>query len=426
MIRVLNDHGGVPVVERAIDGDEIRVDMTFEPMTRADWATHDYNTHFCIGLRNEGDRPARATVHVNGTGFGTGAPRAIALFSASSPDGPFATGRITAQFDMRRRYAFSVTLEAGETVYAANTLVRRAAQLERDFDGLAESGGGRRVVFGRSVQGRNLVAYRYGPNRQRGGLLVTSGFHPPEPDTLGTAAIMGWLAGPAGRALLECAAVVIVPLANPDGYHLGTQGANANGLNFYWNFARDDPRLCPEAAALWRLAADFVPRAYIDFHCYTFQLDKLAGPYCKPLHHYKDPAARRLADAVHRRVASIPDSKPVTGFVTYAPSTLGAQLTAAFQTVTLAKYHLHLAEGAGRCGERAVAVFRETAESLVEAGLAGVPGKERRRESLRRLEALWFGFFRPVIGRARRMQFSQIRFDRAGLVAPAAELLPEP
>ena len=420
MIRVIDDHPGTRLESARIEGNRICIEMLREPMTRADWTTHDYNVHFCVGVENSGGGETTAELSVNG-GHWDALPEACPLlYTAKDADGPFHPANLAARTDLDKRYAVRFRLKAGERLYIANTLVRDYTKLAAEFDALGARGNAERRVIGTTLDGRDMVAFLYGDTAARGTVLVTSGFHPPEPDTLASAAIMDWLGGGDGQRLLEELAVVVMPIANPDGYTRGTQGANAAGINFYWHFAREHPDKCPEAAALWRLAVELAPRGYIDFHCYTFQLAKEAGPYLRPLLFYQAPTVRRAGAALYRRLAREAPSRPVTGFGTFAPHTLGSMLVERFDTIALAKYHLHLAEGETGCRERGLAVFRALADTLVTHGLVqpGVPRTPGWRTAVCAARTLWAGLLRPVLGHLRRGQFGQSRLDRTGLVAP--------
>jgi hypothetical protein len=419
-LRILNDCCGTRPNITQVMGNEISVDIPTEPMTRADWATHDYNVHFCLGLENFGDEACTVDVGVNGGRFNQLPQIAPLLYASALPDKGFEPFTVQARTDLGKRYAMYLTLQPGERIYLANTLVRSLPLLQRRFDALAENGGAIRHVFGHSVQGRELVAYTYGDPTERGCILVSSGFHPPEPDTLATEAIMEWLGSTEGMGLVTQVAIVVIPLANPDGYALGTQGANAEGINFYWHFAFDMPDRCPEAAALWRLADSLAPRGYIDFHSYTFQLNKEAGPYVRPLQFHASVQARHAAKAFYDALADRLHTKPVLGFSTYAPHTLGSMLADKYDTVTAAKYHLHLKQGAKACGIHGLRVFQLLAEALLTEKMTGraTPRSRRALDLVCWTRRVWAGFLRPQLGLLRRGRLAELRFDRTGRDMP--------
>jgi hypothetical protein len=430
-VRVLTD--GLPVAAEAervtadANGD-VRIDARIrcEAMTRSDWTTHDYNVHFCVGLENAGDDAHQVELSINGGAWDALPDTAPVIYVAAERTGPYRPSTFSARTDLRKKYVVRARLDAGEKVYIANFLPRALDVLQRSFDALAERGGAKRNVIGHSIEGRPLVAHVYGDAVARGSLLVTSGFHPPEPDTLAAESIMEFLATPEGAALAAQLAIVVLPIANPDGFARGTQAANAAGINFYWHFAREQPARCPEAAALWELTSTLRPRGYIDFHGYTFQRNKRAGPYLRPGFFYSSPEVRAAAASIYHRMVAADRTVPVTGFSTYAPHTLGSMLADRFDTITATKFHVHLADGVDACRAQGLAAFRSLAEGLIRARLTapgGVAAAGWRRPA-RRLRELWAGCLRPNIGLLRRGRFSEMQTTCIGLV-DATGLVPQ-
>jgi len=421
VITVLADGPGPRAADVRVEGTRVLCAVPREPVTRADWTSHDYNVHFCLSLRNDGPE-TDVEILVGGAGWDGLPDTAPLLFAAERADGPWRRLDAPARTDLRTRYALRIRLPAGGVLHVANTVPRSGDRLAAAYDRLGAAAGAERRVYGRSVEGRELVAHLLGDPGRLPTLLVTSGFHPPEPDTLATEAVLGWLAAPEAEALRRRFAVVVAPLCNPDGFARWAQGSNASGINLYWRFAHDMPDACPEAAALWRLASEAAPRGYLDFHCYTFQLGKRPGPYLKPDWHYADPRARAASAAIRRAFAGWPGTKVVRGFPTYAPRTLGAMLTRAFDTVTMAKYHLHLDEGEDGCRAHGLRAFRVLADALAASGLADAgPGARRSagwREPARAADVAWSGWLRPQLGHLRRGRPDRIRFDREGTEAP--------
>lgn len=417
---VLDDHSGPHPASVLVNGTKVAVEMRREPMTRADWTTHDYNVHFCFGLENSGHSDATAEITVNGGQWDMLSQPGPILFGADQASSAFSRLDVLSRGDGGKSCAFNLHIPAGERIYIANTLVRDGSSLSTRFDKLAEKGGAERLSIGQTIQRRDLVAYKYGEASETGTVLVTSGFHPPEPDTLATEAIMNWLATSEGKTVLDKLSIVVVPIANPDGFALGSFGANAAGINFYWHFAREVPDRCPEAAALWTLVQELQPQGYIDFHSYTVQCNKLPGPYIPPLFFHGDKTVRRAAAEFHRRLLNAPGTAAVTGFGSFAPHTLGSMLIKNFDTITAAKYHLHLAEGEKACGDRGLYVFQQFAKTLIEHGLT-------RPRNVRRLgwRALpyamweyWSGLIRPLLGECRRGNWRNVRFTRTALDNP--------
>jgi hypothetical protein len=420
LIQILEESGGCGIECIDVTEDRISTRLTREPMTRADWTTHDYNVHFSIGIRNNDHSERTVSLEIEGGTWDSLPEQEPLLYSATSADGPWRKASYPSRTDLKKRYAVKLFLGPQETVYIANTYPRSLKVTEENCKAVADAANAHRFVYGKSGQNRDLTAYVFGSPKEQPTLLVTSGFHPPEPDPWGAEEIIKWLGTNEAATLRERFAVVVIPIANPDGYSIQTQGSNAADVNLYWGFHAEDTERCPEASALLNYCHTLKPLGYIDFHCYTFQLGKTPGGYQKPPAVYSNLKLREAAKSLYTKHAECIGGKPVLGFSTYAPTTLGARLTAAFDTLTLAKYHLHLAEGEDGCRTRALSVFKLLAETLESAELVQQP--EPRRSSIldfvHYLRVIWAGLLRPVMGLARRGRFAEIRFDRSGLDAP--------
>lgn len=422
-LAVLTDGCGVPpagiVVSSSKEGYVIvRATLLAEPMTRAGWTTHDYNVHFCIGLENRGDRPIEVNLCI-GAGWGDLPDTRPLLYQAATGDGPYGPSSFPARTDLKTRYAVRLTLGPSERVYLANHCPRPLPALHERFESLAARSGASRREIGRSYDGRAIVAYTYGIASEKPVLLVISGTHPPEPDTYASEAIMDWLAGSEGRAAQQKVAVAVVPVVNPDGFARRTQGANAAGVNFFWDFALDRADLCPEAATLWSLATELRPRAYIDYHGYTFQLGKERGPYVRPPLFYRSRAVRAAATRIYSRMERDYGDVPVHGFSSYAPETLGSLLAKQFDTITVAKFHLHLKHGVRACGIDGLRVFRTVLDELLAGELCSPAVPIEAPFLLRYLRSsreLWAGFLRPALGLVRRGRMTAVDFRRRATI----------
>lgn len=422
MIQQVINNFGTPVEECCIDENRVEATILREPITRADWTSHDYNVHFCIGLENTGDSTQEVTISINGGRLESLPEIFPNLYWSTKPAGPFEPipKAVSARTNLRKSYVITLPIEAKEQIFVANTIVRSPTALVEEFDRIANEAGASRRVLGKSCEGREIVGYIYGDPNNTGTLLVSSGFHPPEPDTFATDEIMKFLATPEAKSVLDKLAVAIVPIANPDGYANCTQGSNASGINFYWHFAKELPDQCPEAAALWDFAIELAPSGYIDYHCYSFQNKKGAGPYQRPAIFHSSTATQNACSYLYSALETNVPGKPVTGFSTYAPHTLGSMLVGYFNTLSLAKYHLHLAEGEEGCRNRGLKVFQAMAETLFKFNLTA--RRPKRKSELRSLflsfYIVWAGFLRPLIGKLRRGRFKSLRLDRTAQINP--------
>ncbi len=404
MIRIIDDVLGTAIGSWTIDGDCVSIRIGHEPPTCADWTTHDYNVHFSFGIENTGQDTKEIEIQIEGGSWDTLTREGPLLYAAQHQDGPYTPAEVPARFGANSQYAIKVALTSGEQLFVANTYIRDPEKIMADLEEAAVSASAKKIIYGRTLQERELIAYEIGNAKDQETILITSGFHQAEADTLATEAILKWLGTDDSTALRSNFNIVMAPMVNPDGFALGTQGGNSAAVNFYWWFARNRPDICPEAVALWKLASSLNPIGYIDFHAYTVQVDKLAGPYLKPLSHYRNRQVRKAAQSLENATALDTNVMPVRGFSTYAPNTLTSMLTAEFDTLTLAKYHLHLKNGIEYYEKQGLAVLHLMTNALQKAGAVG---SNRRPEQMlekifRTLRIYWAGLARPVLGHLRR------------------------
>jgi hypothetical protein len=217
--------------------------------------------------------------------------------------------------------------------------------------------------YGTSVKNIPLTAYKLfqvrNPNKPL--ILITSGFHPTEGDSIATEAITESLLGDLNYHTHHFD-FLMIPVANPDGFEAGLNGCNTNGINFFWDFQNHNKEGCPEAYYLWELLKRFPPNIYIDFHAYSVQgINKTFGPYVKPSVFYSGLPIKRTASELTNNLQTIPGSKSQLMF---APSTLSYKVTKEFNTITFAKYHLHQDMGERGMKETAVLVLQKVLEAI--------------------------------------------------------------
>ena len=413
MIRVRNDFEGARLGSALVDGAEVNIELLYETPVTADWMTHEYRLHFTFGIENLGDEPRNVRVKVGGASRETLPPVTPLIYMSSDPLTGYRPYNVSGATDEYQLYDFDMNIAPKQVTYIANCLPRPLSRLTQQFDSIAEQAGAERIVFGKTLEGRELVAYRYGIG-DKPVVLVSSGIHPPEPDTLATEALMGFMADTKSAELRRHFDFVFAPILNPDGYHHGSQAGNAAGINFYWDFRHWDNNRCPEAAYFYEFALKTVPLIYFDFHAYTFQWKKHASPYIKPLSRYRDGQVRQLVARINETMLrSVSDGKSMTGFPTYAPSTLGEKLTRKFNTITYAKYHVHLKDGEQGCRDHALKAVSTACSVAMAADMASnqrvlvAPHGEVKRELLhelvRWLAVYWHGWLlsslREVYGR---------------------------
>jgi hypothetical protein len=334
--------------------------------------TQSYCWFFCVCLSNLSEEPQSITVdmlrpdHTISETFWL--PTKVPLFISDDFHRWYVLDEVKStpsHEDFRAR----LVLASGQAIYLTNSLPYPAAWMRNWLKQIVAR---HRLVslytIGQTVQGRDMLILTItDPSVDtsiKDRILVTSGFHPAEPDWLATITIIEALLGDEEWAVRvrQDFVVDIVPQCNPDGYDLGTNASNANAINMYWDFRRDDMEASPEAVHLWRWIEAHPPSLYLDFHAYVHQLEKNFRPYLRPKADYPRPA-RPVVQAIDKDLISLCEGRYVVGKNTSDPRTLAAQMTAAFGTITYPKFHLHLNHGVTACRRLGLDVFRVVVEN---------------------------------------------------------------
>ena len=253
-----------------------------------------------------------------------------------------------------RDYRCPVTILPGKTMQVANntpiipefvtTHLRSIAQENPELIQYHE--------IGHSVQGLpiSLLEVNEYPQIERDRFLIWTGIHPSEPDPLAAFWVIEWLMSndPEAVRARDAYTFEVLPMINPDGFHLGTSGCNANGVNIFWDFRRDDPIKCPESVALWRWIEARPPQVALDIHAYIYQVNKRARPYIGSIRSYP-PKFRRAAWSMQRAVVKQCRGEAMAGNIAEIDTSLAPHLVARYGTLVLPGYHLHLADGPEMC-----------------------------------------------------------------------------
>ena len=325
-----------------------------------------YDYRFCVRIENIG---AARTVKLEARMPGDTAdvawcPSRVPLFAGSDGRTWFVLDDVEAA-PTHREFRITLPMESGETLYCTNSLPCPSADMLAWIERLAEGRGQRLSVesVGITTLGRpipvGIVTDRDVPEADKDRVLITSGFHPAEPDWLASMELIDVLSGDSAWAAAMRRAYVfdIVPQVNPDGFDLGSNASNAHGVNMYWDFRRDDEATSPEAVALWRWVSARPPDLFIDYHAYVYQLEKDYRPYIRPASEYP-AAARGAVRAMDRAIVDLCGGRGVRGAATSDPRSLAPQLTSHFGTLTYPKFHLHLYHGIDGCRRLGVEVTR--------------------------------------------------------------------
>lgn len=406
---IITDFEGSSLGEFEMNGDSINAGLRYEPIVSKDGCKHDYNWHFNFGIRNKSNKDI--TIYLK---IGREKEKECKLpgiiFKKNSLHDEFILTQEGAFTDTYGNYSITLKLDAYETAFLSNTYYRNYSILRNLFEDLSNSCIHRREVYGTSIEGRDLVAYCLSEkiSKYKPILLITSGFHPMEADTLATESIMRCLLTKEGSSVLDVIDVIIAPMVNPDGFFHGFNGCNANGINLYWDFREKDNKNTPESFYLWEYIKKIKPSIYIDFHAYTFQQHrKKDSPYLKPLYFYDGRLVRNTMVLIEERLKKLHDGYFMSGISVCSPSTLSYKLTNHFNTMTFAKYHLHVSDGKMLFMQKAIDTIKVMAQSCKESKLTfsydvlNVPfgGVKTRIFDLfrRRFELLWFFMVKPLL-----------------------------
>jgi ubiquinone/menaquinone biosynthesis C-methylase UbiE len=345
MLKIIEDFSGASIGSYRIEGNRIFTKLREEKITFADAQRYDYNYHFSFGIENESPEMSDVEVFINcNNAFNLPNHEAL-IFQAQSPEELFTKFTGYSRTDTYKRYYLKFNIVPNKTIYIANYYFRQYETLASLLEGLAAKGNADREVFGHTIEGRNLVCYSYKfhSGGDRPSVLITSGFHCPEPDTLATEAILEFISDRENREKYNQFDFYVVPIVNPDGFVHGYNACNAAQINFYWRFEENNRKDCPEAYYLWKLCEKIKPVLYFDFHGYTFQMErKKAGAYIKPVLFYEGRRVRQLVKDINKSIIDLCGGHHQKGSLTYAPSTIYTKLTARFNTITYAKYHISL------------------------------------------------------------------------------------
>lgn len=357
--------------------------VSYRPSDRPDELLQfDYTWYFCVALTNHREEEAQIPllVHrdteVNLDGFGN---YGVPAYTSSDFWQWRRLSDAHTESENPRNYLLHLTVPAEHTVFVSNSIPRPYSQIGQWLRDIAVEHPSlcNLDTIGLSAEGRSIYVLTIGEpasaQHSRHRLLITSGFHPAEPDTLGTQAIVEYLLSdtPSARRIRKELLCDVVLQVNPDGFVHGTNGCNAHGVNMYWDFCRDDSDSSPEAVALWRWITLHPPLVYLDFHCYVHQVLKEVQPYIRPLTDYRSRRSRRLAARASEALIRMCDGRHITGGLTNGPATLAYQVTEAYDTVTFTKFHFHL-----KHGREAV---RRTAVDVLERVTAAVRSSDDSR-----------------------------------------------
>ncbi len=417
MLKVHTNFSGASLGPYTVSSSNIVASLRQESLGHVDGFCFDYNRHFAFGVENQSSESEPVKVYINCSPDGTRPSGKALLYCSDSLDNEFAPASFVSSSDLSKSYYFEFVLEAGQAMYIANYYYRSIEKLEKLFDQLGGEGQASREVIGLTAETRELVCYGYpylGTEKDTvPAVLITSGFHPPESDTIASEAIMEFLASEQGQSIRNRFHVFVMPISNPDGFAHGYNGCNASEINFFWKFEEENRQECCEAFFLWKFVERIQPIVYLDFHGYTFQLEKRhASPYMKPTLLYEGSLVKRIVRKMNAALLALSGGYSKQGILTFMPSMLASKITEKFNTITFAKYHLHLKDGIQQNRQLAINVLTRVLDRLVDEGIThpaailkspyGHVHPKSMNGVLRQLFVIWSLRIRPILGQAKR------------------------
>ena len=356
---------------RQLGPQKYRVTVWPEPDCRS---KPGYDYYFCVKLTNLAAALQVVTLEIRRPDQSAAVdwqPSRVPLFVSADFHSWYVLERVESAPD-HREFKVEVTLAPGQSIYLTNSLPYPSSWMHQWLQEQAATHAdlARVSAIGASVLGREISLLTITDPQieaaAKDRVLVTSGFHPAEPDWLATTTIIESLLGNSDWAQQTRRNFIVdlVPQVNVDGYDLGTNAANARGINMYWDFRPQEPESSPEAYHLWRWMESHPPSLYLDFHAYVYQLYKDFQPYIRPASDYP-PAARPAVRAIDAALIDLCEGRSVHNRSTNDPQSPAAQITTAFGTITYPKFHLHLVHGVPACRKLGLDVFRAVVDGAL-------------------------------------------------------------
>jgi len=347
MLKIIKDYSGSNIGDTIIDDNKVFAKFRKESITCVDNLCHNYNWHFAFGISNKSNTYKEISLFINCTEESELPNISPMIYYSFKQRNNYRLFNGISKTDTYEKYYIKIKIPPKKTIYIANFFFREYEYLSQRFNRLSDLGNAEKKIIGKTVEGRDLVCYKYdnlGKEKypKKIPILITSGFHFPEQDTIATESVMEFFSKKKDLAKYCDFVFYIIPIVNPDGFVHGFNGCNANEVNMYWKFDEKDKKTTPEAYYLWKFIKKIKPKIYFDFHGYTFQLHrKKASAYFKPILLYRSKKIRRLVKSMNRRILYHCSGNSYKGPLTYAPSTLSMKLIKNFNTISYAKFHIH-------------------------------------------------------------------------------------
>lgn len=380
MLVVLDQFKGSMIGKKRYEDQKVFLQLKKEATTRGFTEDHDYNLHFHFGIENTEERDIDVSFFIGCDEKEELKDPFVRLWVKKEDEEEYRMIGINGRMTVPGKYSFDLKVDRRSTIYIANFLpLDHLSSLGRMEETLG-SAGGEKVIIGRSVEGREIPAYRFVKNKDNPNMVFISGFHPPECDFFAVETIFEEIRKNRDELLMNYN-IILLPLVNPDGYHHMLQGSNVNHINFFWKFLGNTEDDCPEAHAVWNYCRKIRPVFYMDFHAFTFQNND-KRPYTIPPMLNCSGKGRKVQNMINREFSSICGTQYplmlhfITPFKILAPDLLSTGLMKEFGTVISPKFHTHMKDGLEESRSVVRDCFNEAVEIMNSSAYKGSSGND--------------------------------------------------
>jgi len=359
-IKFLDDFEGSMIGNHHFQGNNLFIELKKEKPTEGhNKKKFDYNLHFHFGLCALSNDMDNVNIFIDSNNKNDLPHNLPRLWISDSFDREYQlVTDIVGKTDFHGKYFFEIKLEAKKDLYIANFPPLRYTRLKKEIQDLSLKSNAKEVIIGKSVENRDIKAYEYGNINEKPTILIVSGFHPPERDTVAIEAIMEkffsdkqWK-----EEIFRNYSFSLIPVLNPDGFANMMQGSNMNNINFHWRFFGNSIDQCPESHFIWEYCKTIKPIVFFDFHAFTFQ-DNNAMPYLIPKGYYVGKKARMVQNDLNISLKELCSDRYSRAEKIFSPNLLSTRLRNDFGTITSPKFHLHMKDGINESKEMAINCF---------------------------------------------------------------------
>jgi hypothetical protein len=362
-MEIYSDFTGSMLGGSRVVGDKVFITLKKEKVTKGYFKNHNYNLHFHFGIRNSEDTDRIMEFFIE-TDEGSELPRKFdSLWISDGDNREIIIKKIDGRMDGKGKFTFKLEIKGRGDLLIANYHPFPYEDLLEEFSRIVSDSKPKIRKIGRSVEGRDIIAYEFGDIENKPCLMFISGYHPPEGDPISIQTIMeNFNDEKAKNDLIKDFSFSFIPFVNPDGFIHNTQGSNLNDINFHWKFFGNTEEECPECHCIWEYCKKVRPAFFMDFHVFTFQNNPPRAYRIPPLY-VNGSSVKRVQKEINKDLSALCDQKFgfSNAFFTprkiLAPNILATRLRDDFNTVTSPKFHVLIKEGEEECRRKSQAVF---------------------------------------------------------------------